>query len=67
MHSRASVAESVSDLPCQNDVFSANIRRSDGYPIQDATEIAVEAIRSVLETPEYDEVRTMRWPEVVDS
>ncbi|GHJ85506.1 hypothetical protein NliqN6_1908 [Naganishia liquefaciens] len=27
-----------------------------GYPIQDATEIAVEAIRSLLETPEYDEV-----------
>jgi hypothetical protein len=30
--------------------------RLDGYPIQDATEIAVETIRSLLEKPEYDEV-----------
>lgn len=41
-------------------VVFANFSRPDGYPIQDATEIALETIRSFLEKPEYDEVSGMQ-------
>jgi hypothetical protein len=41
----------------------------DGYPIEDATEIAVETIRSLLEKPEYDNVseepRPLPFPQIL--
>jgi O-acetyl-ADP-ribose deacetylase (regulator of RNase III) len=38
--------------------------KSDGYPIEDATEIAIETVRSLLERPEYDNVSSRTPPAI---